>query len=346
MIDWTFALNTATTLARPGPELTPAAAQSVVAELREAATLARAPVREYTGLVASADTPVLVVDRPRWVESNLSSFELVMEPLTTKLEASGDASGGVSKAIGSKVTGAELGALMAFMSTKVLGQFDPFYAGPDDEFGRLLLVAPNVVHIERELRVDSSDFRQWVCLHEETHRAQFTGVPWMRDHLLNLVSTFVDSTNVEDGELGAAIGDALREIVKIARGESQRTLGSIFQNEQQQSAVDQMTGLMSLLEGHADVVMDGVGPEVVPSVAEIRRKFTGRRQASGLNKVIRRLMGLEAKMRQYRDGAVFVREVTESVGSEGFDAVWAAAENLPSKAEITDPARWVTRVHG
>ena len=67
---------------------------------------------------------------------------------------------------------------------------------------------------------------------------------------------------------------------------------------------------MSLLEGHADVMMDEVGPQVIPSVAQIRERFTQRRQGvSGVDLILRRVLGLEAKMRQYSDGAGFVRGV-------------------------------------
>jgi len=104
---------------------------------------------------------------------------------------------------------------------------------------------------------------------------------------------------------------------------------------------------MSLLEGHADVVMDGVGPEVIPSVAEIRRKFNQRRKGAGsLDKMLRRLLGVDAKMRQYRDGAAFVNAAIDKVGMDGFNAVWEKPANLPTKSEILDPQSWVTRVHG
>jgi coenzyme F420 biosynthesis associated uncharacterized protein len=102
---------------------------------------------------------------------------------------------------------------------------------------------------------------------------------------------------------------------------------------------------MSLLEGHADVVMDGVGPRVIPTVAEIRRSFDQRRKGVGtLDRVLRRLLGLDAKMAQYRDGAAFVRHVVGKVGMAEFNAVWDRPENLPSKTEISDPAAWVSRV--
>jgi len=102
---------------------------------------------------------------------------------------------------------------------------------------------------------------------------------------------------------------------------------------------------MSLLEGHADVVMDGVGPEVIPSVATIRAKFTVRRQGQGFDKIIRKLLGLDAKMRQYRDGAEFCRQVIDRVGMDGFNRVWTSPETLPTRNEIADPQLWLARVY-
>ncbi|MBA2444483.1 MAG: zinc-dependent metalloprotease, partial [Nocardioidaceae bacterium] len=91
---------------------------------------------------------------------------------------------------------------------------------------------------------------------------------------------------------------------------------------------------------------DGIGPSVIPSVAEIRKKFSTRREGAGaLDQLLRRLLGFDAKMRQYRDGAVFVRGAIDKVGMDGFNAVWAGPDNLPTKAEIADPAAWVTRIH-
>ena len=346
MIDWNVARSTARRLMRPGPDLSAAEVEDVVAELREASRIAEGPVREFTGLVPAYPTPVLVVDRPRWADANLAAFEVLMGPFDEKMAAAGKMPTGLPRAVGGRVTGAELGAIVAFLGGKVLGQFDPFAEGEHGP-GRLLLVAPNVVHVERELGVDPSDFRRWVCLHVETHRAQFTAVPWMRDHMLVQVARLMDATDVGGGAVTDMLSEALPELVRIVRGESDKSLSDLFQNEQQREVIDGLTGLMSLLEGHADVVMDDIGPEVVPSVAEIRRKFTKRRgSGSALSKVLRRLLGYEAKMRQYSDGAKFVRAVTDQVGQDGFDAVWADAAHLPTRAEIIDPKSWVSRVHG
>ena len=348
MIDWDFARSTAGRLSRPGPQISPAEVAEAVSELREGAARSESPVREFTNLHASSATaPILVVDRPRWVEANLESFKVILDPFVDKIAAANKMPGPVGRAVGSKISGGELGALMAFMSSKVLGQFDPFWSGPNGESGRLLLVAPNIVHVERLLEVDPHDFRLWVCLHEETHRVQFTAVDWMSDHLKSLMDEFVDATEFESSALSKLLTEGLSEFIKIVRGSSESSLSDLFQNDKQREIVDKMTGIMSLLEGHADVVMDGVGPEVIPTVDEIRKKFTQRRKGAGsFDKLLRRLLGMDAKMRQYRDGAVFVREVNEKVGRDGFNAVWDKPANLPSKSEILDPSTWVTRVHG
>ncbi|MGH1563854.1 zinc-dependent metalloprotease [Mumia sp. DW29H23] len=357
LIDWDFALATAVRMTRPGPEVDSAEAAEVVAELREGAALSEGPVREFTGLAASsASAPVLVVDRRGWIAANLASFEVVLAPMLAKASKAaadrGQTPGRIGRSVGSRVTGAELGAALAFLSTKVLGQFDPFHSAPAaapgglDVGGRLLLVAPNVVHVERELDVEPHDFRLWVCLHEETHRVQFTAVPWMRAHIQGLIDQLVDATDMDPEGVSRSLGEMSKAAGRFVKGEKV-SLMDVLQNDQQREVVAQVTGVMSLLEGHADVVMDGVGPSVIPSVKQIRKRFDKRRSGGGfVDRLIRQVLGLDAKMRQYRDGAAFVRTVERKVGREGFDAVWAAPENLPSAEEIEKPDLWVARVHG
>ncbi|MEP7090299.1 MAG: zinc-dependent metalloprotease [Nocardioidaceae bacterium] len=353
MIDWDLAVATASRLAGPGPVITRPDADAAVAELRADADRSTGLVRDFTGLEARERTaPVLVVDRTGWIQANADSFAEIIGPLVDKLRARHGGSPGLTDTVGSKVTGLEVGGLLGFMSSKVLGQFDPFYSGPglDDDgasTGRLLLVAPNIVHVENELGVDRRDFRLWVCLHEETHRVQFTAVPWLRDHIRGEVEHLVGGVDPDPAKVAAMIGDGLRRIGEVVRGDDAVSLLDIFSTPEQRVVMDRLTGVMSLLEGHADVVMDGVGPSVIPSVEDIRAKFNQRRKGAGpLDRVLRRLLGLEAKMAQYRDGAAFVRGVVGKVGMADFNAVWAGPDNLPSKAEIGDPEAWVRRVHG
>ncbi|MBW8749926.1 MAG: zinc-dependent metalloprotease [Propionibacteriales bacterium] len=349
MIDWDLAVRVGSRLAGDGPVVTRTEAASVVEELRAGAEKSTPLVREFTGLAAEARTaPVLVVDRPGWIQANADGFATVIAPIVAKLQEKKGTPSAMTEAIGSRITGAELGVMFGFLGNKVLGQFDPFHEAPaasgQQSAGRLLLVAPNIVNAERELHVDVHDFRLWVCLHEETHRVQFTAVPWMRDHLQSLMAEIVGSLETDPGRL---LSEGLSRVGDLVSGKADGSLIDLVSSPEQKKVIDQITGVMSLLEGHADVVMDGVGPEVIPSVAEIRAKFTQRRKGVGtLDKLLRRLLGLDQKMAQYRDGAVFVRQTVDAVGMDGFNAVFAEAANLPSKDEIHDPAAWVRRVHG
>ncbi|MEV6206481.1 zinc-dependent metalloprotease [Kitasatospora sp. NPDC051914] len=377
MVDWNLAVATATRLARPGPEVTREEAVKVVAELRRHALEAEEHVRAFTGLqparLTDAEaTPVLVVDRPGWVRANVAGFRTIVQPLVDRMQARrGDGTGAqVFGAIGEKATGIEVGALLAFLSTKVLGQYETFAPAelppaPDSPAGlfdkprrgpeppgpgRLLLVAPNIVQVERELDVDPHDFRLWVCLHEETHRTQFSAVPWLRDHIQSEVQSFLAQTDIDPGALleraREAVADGFPGLGGRGDGSGPQTLLEAVQSPGQREVLGRLTAVMSLLEGHADVVMDGVGPAVVPSVGEIREKFQRRRDrgAGRLDLVLRRLLGMDAKLRQYQDGAVFVRGVVERVGITGFNRVWTSPNTLPTKEEIHDPAAWVARV--
>jgi len=339
MVDWDLAVALGSRIAGDGPVVDRPTADAVVAELRADADRSTGLVREHTGLVAAERTaPVLVVDRAGWVAANADGFATVLAPVVDKLSSRKGEPTGLTRAIGSRVTGAEVGALLGFLAGKVLGQFDPFHAPA----GRLLLVAPNIVHVERELGVVPRDFRLWVCLHEETHRVQFTATPWLADHLLGEMHALAESL-----EPSGLLDDGLARVTGAIRGvrEGGGSLLDLIGTPEQKEIVDRVTGVMSLLEGHADVVMDDVGPGVIPTVADIRKRFNRRRQGVGvLDRLLRRVLGLDAKMAQYRDGAKFVRAVVDKAGMAEFNAVWERPENLPSKAEIADPRSWITRV--
>lgn len=372
LIHWPSAARIAARTAPPGPTPEPEQLRAAVASIRGHAEASVDHVHAISGLAAARgldDAPVVVVDRAGWSRANTATFELLLEPALSELRrARADRldrgmNAELIQSVGARAAAAEAGGLMAYLSTKVLGQYDP-YAGMVSEDaarrfpgGRLMVVAPNVLQIERELNVDPDDFRLWVCLHEQTHRVQFAAAPWLREQMIRDMRELTVSLSGDADAFGrrlSAVGSSAGAAVKrMRRGRGQEAqdpdalLGplSAALDEREREMLERTTAVMSLLEGHANWVMDGVDSSIVSSVKTIRRRFERRADLRGpLDRAVRRLLGLEAKAAQYVQGQRFVTEVVEAVGRDGFNRVWLGSQNLPSAREIRHPQEWVDRV--
>jgi coenzyme F420 biosynthesis associated uncharacterized protein len=356
-VDWDVAARIAGQLASPGPTAGRDELVDLVSSLRAAAEVAAAHAARITELVpadgadpaSGAVSLVQVVDRAGWALANVRTMAVLTEKLERPRTPPAVRFAG----------GAQVGGVLALLAGKVLGQYDPFTADARAPHGRLLLVAPNVLQVERSLGVVPADFRLWIALHEQTHALQFAAAPWLAGHLHERASALV-------GDLGGLVpgaghrehdGPSVADVVRIASrivtapDDGPQTPGILdLLTPEQRARIDEVSAVMSLLEGHADVAMDAVGPSVVPSVAHIRARFEARRDAAagsrGFERVLRRMLGLDAKLAQYREGAAFVREVRTAVGVSGLNVVWTAPEHLPTAREIADPRAWVRRVHG
>ncbi|HLI41808.1 MAG TPA: zinc-dependent metalloprotease, partial [Streptosporangiaceae bacterium] len=308
MINWDLAISTGTRWARPGPQVSLAEARRTVAELRELAVAVQQPVYEVTGLSAAGDGSlglVAVVDRPGWIRANVDGFRVVLEPLVERLQQrtqSARPAGSVITAVGSRVTGIQAGLILAYLSGRVLGQYELFLppdASPVDgqQPGRLTLVAPNIVMVERELGVDPHDFRRWVCLHEETHRLQFTAVPWLREYVQHQMTEFLLASEMDPAAILQRLRAAADAMAGAVRGGDGGSLIEAVATPAQREIMDRLTAVMTLVEGHGDYVMDAVGPRVVPSVAQIRERFNARRGSAGrIEQTLRRILGIDLKM--------------------------------------------------
>jgi coenzyme F420 biosynthesis associated uncharacterized protein len=337
-VDWSLAISTGQRLVRGGPNVPMAEAEAAVRELRSVTDVAEGHVRELTGLGEGLPLPPgEVVDRPGWVKAAAEGLEVLTDGALPR------AYSGPVGAVMAGSAGVQAGMVLAFLGARVLGQYDPFNGG------RLLLVAPNIIGAQRALDVPATDFRMWVCLHECTHRLQFTAVPWLREYFAGEVTKFLSGMD----DTAASALNRLPDVIKQARRRSLDSTAStgpvalmeLLQSEEQREVFDHLIALSTLLEGHADFIMDDVGPAVVPSVEVIRSRFTERRRGGGLlDRVLRTLLGVDAKVKQYAAGAAFTRHVVGQAGMAGFNTVWTSAETLPRRSEITDPDAWLRRV--
>jgi coenzyme F420 biosynthesis associated uncharacterized protein len=354
MIDWDVAISTGVRWARPGPQVSLGEARAVVAELRALADTVSEPVRAVTGMSGPSDDGgwVAVVDRPGWIRANVDGFRVVLDPLAEHLRERGNAPGGpVVTAVGSRVTGVQAGLILAYLASRVLGQYELFLP-PDPSApngvapaGRLTLVAPNIVMVERELGVNPHDFRRWVCLHEETHRTQFTSVPWLRGYVQEQMTEFLLASDLDPATILGRLRSAADAVAGAVRDGGGDSVLEAIQTPRQREILDRLTSVMTLVEGHGDYVMDAVGPQVVPSVEQIRQRFNERRGTAGrTERALRRILGIDLKMKQYAQGSRFVKAVVEEAGMATFNKVWTSPQTLPTKDEFDRPELWLDRV--
>ncbi len=342
-IDWDRAEKVALAVAsrRRGPARPqadePAALHMPPVEQVEAA------IESVTGLrPPHGPASVQFVDRPAWIRANLASFRTLLGPLLNQWgqKAAGSAT---AANVGRQVAGAELGALLGWMSTRVLGQYDILVGRqPDDD--AVYLVAPNLADIEVRYGFDPGEFRTWVLLHELTHRAQFTGVPWMRDHFTGLVEQSLSFANPDMGAFVDAMKSALRN--RRDAGAQLRDGGmlGLVATPDQKRVMSQVGGLMSLLEGHGDITMTRAAGPLVPNADRFERILRERRRtANPLSRTIMRLAGVEAKLNQYAAGARFITAVEEAEGDRVVDRAWRGPEWLPSLEEVRSPMSWLER---
>lgn len=328
---------------------------AVEADFNELTAQAEVLVAKATGLRAPSPARARVVDRNGWVAANVSSIQRLLGPTFEKIETRRAESplartiaqlprplAGASRA----VSGAQLGAVLAWLSTRVLGQYDLLLTEEAfDDQDVVYYVGPNVVSIESRYGFPPRQFRLWLALHEVTHRFQFTAVPWLRDHFLSLVDRGLEPVMGDPRRIADAVRRAAEE-VRAGRNplDDAGVLGLVASGDQLE-ALQRIQALMSLLEGHGDVMMDRAGAAAVPGAERFSRVLRERRQqVRGPAKVLQRVLGLDAKLRQYAEGEHFVHAVEQAGGNDLFSKVWRGPEWLPSLAEIRNPSAWVLRV--
>ncbi len=350
MIDWAAAQRIGEMVAGSPPS-GGVSAQAVEPLARDFATR----VSEYSGLPDPTELPPLeAVDRPAWIAANLRSMRPMLAPLTERLDNEGGPLKGPLGAASALMLGAQVGALTGMLSQRVLGQSD--LALLDDSVApRLLLLAPNLAQAARNLGVDRDELVVWVTIHEITHAVQFSGAPWLREHLGAMIRELIEGLQVSMGggggqEQGLRMPKLpkmpdLNELRAMAARAGGGQLLRLTLGEDRWLLVERMQSAMSLIEGHAEHVMDAVGEEVLPSLPTLREAMNRRRSQKGLPwKVLERLLGLEMKMRQYETGRRFCDEVVRDGGPETLALAWRGPESLPSAAELELPALWLARI--
>jgi coenzyme F420 biosynthesis associated uncharacterized protein len=344
-IDWALAETVASRIAGDDPFAASYHAHGMERDFTELTAQAQVYVEAETGFRSAAgQARARVVDRSDWVRANLSSYRRLLRPVLTQME---DRMDGAAGALSGKVAGAELGAVLGWMSTRVLGQYDLLVLEEEDPEDQDLVyfVGTNILALEKRQSFPPGEFRLWVALHEVTHRTQFTGVPWLREYFLSLVNQLIDQTDTDPKRLLTAAGRVADSLRSGTNPLEQGGLAALFATPDQQVVMEKVGGLMSLLEGHGDVIMDRAAAERIPSAPRFARALRARRAEMNLGtKILQRLIGLEAKLAQYEQGEAFIEAVEQVGGPALLNRAFERAENLPSMDEIRDPKLWLARL--
>ncbi len=311
-------------------------------------------VAESTGLRSSSGPArARVTDRAGWVNANIASFQRLIGPHLDRLDPARLPTNWVTARLvgplavaGRAATGTQMGLVLGWLSTRVLGQYDLLLTEEAVEDQDLVyFVGPNVVALERLHGFEPREFRLWLALHEVTHRCQFTAIPWMRDYFVSLVEEGLGSLDPDPARFAEALKRVTEEI--WAGRNPLRDSGALglVATPEQLEGLHRIQALMSLLEGHGDVTMDRAGAQAIPSAARFSEVLRQRRkQTRGPARVLQQLIGLEAKLRQYEEGERFISAVEDSGGTELLDRVWRGPEWLPTLVEIRNPSEWISRV--
>jgi coenzyme F420 biosynthesis associated uncharacterized protein len=334
VIDWSLARQVARGIAGLQPAGDPAPYERLSTPAADSERL----VSAYTGLEALMPLPPAeAVDRGEWIEANLRSLGGVLDPVAHRLGSRLGPLGGAAGAL----LGLEAGAVSGFLGGRVLGQYDFPPLDPAAP-ARLLFVAPNLGHAANTLDADPDQLLRWVALHETTHALQFSGVPWLREHLAALLRELLGSLEVNpSGLLRLPDASDLRALLGRVREE-----GLVFMvvGDERRGQLEGAQAFMALLEGYAEHVMDAVGADLLADVDAMREAMDRRRhERSGLLRVLEKLIGMDLKLRQYKQGKAFCDAVVARGGIAALNRAWAGPETLPTFAELDDPMGWLAR---
>ena len=312
--------------------------RSLVTDFQEVTAQAEQLVEASTGLRSLVGPArAQVATREEWVHAT-SRRSAVCSALCSSAPARRTRSAGAAWPVGRIAAGAEMGVVLGWMSGRVLGQYHLLFAeGGDSPADAVYYVGPNIVALERRHGFDPREFRLWIALHELTHRAQFTGVPWLRAYFLDLVERSVAIASPDRVSCSMRSGAWLWTSVRGAtRSPSPGSSGPSPPRAARHAAFHPGDDEPARGSRRRD---DGPrGRRLIPSAARSPRSSGPAQSASGFAKFFQQLIGLEAKLRQYADGEKFVREIERQADPELLQLALGRPGEPADAAEIRRPS--------
>jgi coenzyme F420 biosynthesis associated uncharacterized protein len=347
-VDWALAARVARRIAGNDTLSSSYLGASLVDDFAAVTAQAEAMVSDHTGLHVASTAHAAVLDRQDWVEANVRSMRGLLGPLTNRVGAR--MANSPLAPIGRAVSATELGLLLGWFAQRVLGQYDVLVPEGDasDDAGHdgdaVYYVGPNVLALEKRYAFRPRDFRLWIAIHEVTHRAQFLGVPWMREYFLALVHSVLGSVEADPRKIVTAVARAADELRRGRNPLDEGGIVALLATPEHRGAIGKVQALMSVLEGHGNRVMNELGRAHVAGQERMAHVLQSRRRSQGMAALLSKLLGIDSKMRQYEVGEAFVAAIEREAGPRALDPAWRSPDNLPTLAELEAPTDWLARV--
>ncbi|MFN3707150.1 zinc-dependent metalloprotease [Microcella sp.] len=351
-IDWQSARDEAGRIAAEGSTRT---AQLDLDRLRQALSVAALWLDEATGITQLTSEPALLT-RAEWAHQTMPVWTELAEPVASSIadsltrvlaeqvpeELKGMLAGATQmmRQIGGALFALQLGQIVGRLSAEVVSGGDigiPLLPGRDETDVQAALLPQNVTAFSTDLDIPVDQVQLYLSVRELAHARLFRHARWLRAHLISAITDYARGITIDTERIESLAADfdpqnpeSLREAL---------TSGALIppKTDEQQQALARLETTLALIEGWVDVVTADATTRIprADAVAETVR----RRRASGgpAERAFATLVGLELRPRRLREAAAFWRAVTDAVGTDARDGLWAHPDLMPTSADIDEP---------
>jgi putative hydrolase len=353
-INWDIAL-------KQGQERAAAAQQSTTpaqrAELEQAFHIAALWLDDVINVAELTVEPRLMT-RKEWVTATMPLWSQLAEPVATSIsdsltkvlteqapeELKGMLAGAsqMMRNLGGTLFAMQLGQVVGQLSSEVVSGGDIGIPLFGDQQAALL--PQNVAEFGEGLDVPIDQVQIYLAVRELAHARLFRHARWLRLHMISSITDFAHGISIDTERL-----ESLAEGFDPSNPEELRDAmvnGSLIppKSDAQLTALARLETMLALVEGWVDVVTVEATSRL-PRTDAINETVKRRRASGGpAESAFATLVGLELRPRRLREAAAMWQAVTDAVGNEARDALWAHPDILPTAEDLDDPQALVARL--
>ncbi|MET0932964.1 MAG: zinc-dependent metalloprotease [Mycetocola sp.] len=353
-VNWQAATDQAVTIATN--DAVPATSEQRAA-LDSAFSVAALWLDDVTGISELTSVPRLVT-RAEWARATMPVWTQLAEPVATSIsdaltgvlrdqapeEFQGmvENAGALLRSIGGALFAMQLGQVVGQLSTEVVSGGDIGIPLLDDNQAAIL--PQNATAFGEGLDIPDDQVQLYLAVREIAHARLFRHARWLRLHLISSITEFARGIRIDTDRL-----ESLAEGFDPSNPEELRQAmvdGSLIppKTDAQLSTLARLETTLALVEGWVDVVTARATARLpkADAIAEMvrRRRATGGPAESAFST----LVGLELRPRRLREAAAMWQQITDAVGDDARDALWAHPDVIPTGEDIDDPAALIARL--